>query len=146
MAESFEKKEREKKKAKKRKEKALRKEQLRESGQKTAEFMYMGPDGQLTLEKPDPSIVKEEMSLSDIHISTPKKENLEEENPVKIGIVNHFNNDKGYGFIDQKETGESFFVHINSVEGTIKEGNKVSFEIEKGAKGLVAVKVKLYVA
>ncbi|ANW97112.1 hypothetical protein AXE80_12810 [Wenyingzhuangia fucanilytica] len=146
MADSFEKKEREKKKAKKRKEKALRKEQLRESGEKTAEFMYMGADGQLTTEKPDPTHVKEEISLSDIHISTPKKEDLEQEDPVKIGIVNHFNSDKGYGFIDQKETGESFFVHVNNIEGVIKEGNKVSFETEKGPKGLVAVKVKLFVA
>ncbi|NJB82044.1 cold-shock protein [Wenyingzhuangia aestuarii] len=146
MAESFEKKEREKKKAKKRREKALRKEQLKESGEKTAEFMYMGADGQLTTEKPDPTIVREEVSLSDIHISTPKKEDLEQEDPVKIGIVKNFNNDKGYGFIDQKDTGDSLFVHINNIEGTIKEGNKVSFEIERGAKGLVAVKVKLYVA
>lgn len=146
MADSFEKKEREKKKAKKRQEKALRKERLKESGHKTAEFMYMGPDGQLTTEKPDPETMKQETSLEDIHVSTPKKEDLEQEDPVKIGIVNHFNNDKGYGFIDQKETGDSFFVHINNIEGTIKEGNKVSFETEKGPKGLVAVKVKLFTA
>lgn len=145
MADSFEKKEREKKKAKKRKDKALRKEQLKESGQKTAEFMYMGADGQLTTEKPE-DFIREEVSLDEIQISTPKKEDLEQEDPVKIGIVKNFNNDKGYGFIEQKETGETLFVHINNIEGTIKEGNKVSFEIEKGPKGLVAVKVKLYIA
>ena len=146
MADSFGKKEREKKKAQKRKEKAIRKEQLKESGEKTSEFMYMGADGQLTTEKPDPTIVREEISLDQIHISTPKKEDLEQEDPVKIGIVKFFNDDKGFGFIDEKETKESFFVHINSVEGTIKENNKVSFELEKGPKGLVAVKVKLYTA
>ncbi|MDO6736508.1 cold-shock protein [Wenyingzhuangia sp. 2_MG-2023] len=145
MADSFEKKEREKKRDKKRKDKAARKEQQKLSGEKTAEFMYMGADGQLTTEKPE-SLIREEVSLDEIQISTPKKEDLEQEDPVKIGIVNNFNKDKGYGFIDQKETGESFFVHINNVEGTIKEGNKVSFETEKGPKGLVAVKVKLFVA
>lgn len=145
MADSFEKKEREKKKAKKRKEKALRKEQLKESGHKTAEFMYMGADGQLTAEKPE-DFEREEISLDEIQISTPKKEELEQEDPVKIGIVSNFNNDKGYGFIKQKEVNESYFVHINNVEGTIKEGNKVAFEVEKGPKGLVAVKVKLYTA
>lgn len=145
MADSFEKKEREKKREKKRKEKALRKEQQKLSGQKTAEFMYMGADGQLTTEKPE-SFQREEVSLDEIQISTPKKEELEQEDPVKIGIVSNFNNDKGYGFIKQKETGESYFVHINNVEGSIKENNKVSFEVEKGPKGLVAVKVKLYTA
>lgn len=107
--------------------------------------MYMGADGQLTTEKPE-NFMREEVSLDEIQISTPKKEELEQEDPVKIGIVNNFNSDKGYGFIKQKESNDSFFVHINNVEGTIKEGNKVSFEVEKGPKGLVAVKVKLYTA
>jgi cold shock CspA family protein len=35
-------------------------------------------------------------------------------------------------------------VHINNVEGEIKEDSKVSFEVEQGPRGLAAVKVELY--
>jgi cold shock CspA family protein len=39
---------------------------------------------------------------------------------------------------------ESIFVHINNVEGEIKEDSKVSFEVEQGPRGFAAVKVELY--
>jgi cold shock CspA family protein len=41
------------------------------------------------------------------------------------------------------ETKESVFVHINNMLDEINEGNIVSFEVENGPKGLVAVNVKL---
>lgn len=144
MADSFGKKEREKKREQKRKAKEIKKQQLKEEGGKTAEFMYMNADGQLTTEKPDPDAYREEISMEEIMISVPKKEDLIADDPMRIGIVTFFNTDKGYGFIKDKENNESYFVHINNVEGELKENNKVSFEIGTGPKGKVAINVKLY--
>ena len=54
------------------------------------------------------------------------------------GTVKWFNNDKGYGFIANDEGGDDVFVHFSSiqVEGfkTLKEGQKVTFEIEDDPK------------
>ena len=60
------------------------------------------------------------------------------------GIVKWFNESKGFGFISQAE-GEDVFVHFRSIVGdgfkTLKEGQEVKFDIEKGPKGLTAVNV-----
>lgn len=54
------------------------------------------------------------------------------------GTVKWFSNDKGYGFIENSESGEDIFVHFSAiqVEGfkTIKEGQKVTFEVEDDPK------------
>ncbi|MGD0591402.1 MAG: cold-shock protein [Bacteroidota bacterium] len=63
---------------------------------------------------------------------------------MEQGTVKWFNNSKGFGFI-KRETGEDVFVHYKSISGdcyrTLKEGDKVEFEVETGPKGLQAVKV-----
>jgi len=60
------------------------------------------------------------------------------------GIVKWFSNKKGYGFIEQ-ENGGDVFVHHSAINGTgfktLAEGDKVTFEIEKGEKGPSAVNV-----
>ena len=58
------------------------------------------------------------------------------------GTVKWFNDAKGFGFIRDLKSQESIFVHMNNIETPIKENDKVSFEIENGKKGPVAVKVK----
>ncbi|MDD5822957.1 MAG: cold-shock protein [Firmicutes bacterium] len=54
------------------------------------------------------------------------------------GIVKWFSNDKGYGFIENCENGKDIFVHFSAIqiEGfrTLKEGQKVTFEIEDDPK------------
>ena len=64
----------------------------------------------------------------------------------KFGVVKWFNDAKGYGFITP-DSGQDLFVHFRSIEGTgfrtLQEGQKVSFEIGQGQKGLQAEKVKV---
>lgn len=60
----------------------------------------------------------------------------------KEGVVKFFNTRKGFGFITVDGSGEEIFAHTTNVIGKIKEGNRVTFEIEEGEKGPSAVKVK----
>jgi len=57
------------------------------------------------------------------------------------GTVKWFNNEKGYGFIS-REGGPDVFVHYTAIlsEGyrTLNEGDRVSFEVVEGQKGLQA--------
>jgi CspA family cold shock protein len=61
------------------------------------------------------------------------------------GIVKWFNEEKGFGFITQDNGGADVFVHFRAIasEGfkTLAEGQKVSFEVEQGQKGLQAANV-----
>ncbi len=60
------------------------------------------------------------------------------------GIVKWFSEKKGFGFIAQ-EDGEDVFVHYTGINArgfkTIKEGDRVTFDIEEGEKGPAAVNV-----
>jgi CspA family cold shock protein len=60
----------------------------------------------------------------------------------KEGTVKFFNYKKGFGFITIKDSDEEIFVHTTNVIGKIKEKNKVTFNIEKSDKGLIATNVK----
>ena len=57
------------------------------------------------------------------------------------GTVKWFNDEKGFGFIEQ-EGGEDLFVHVSQVEGEISDGDTVEFEIGEGPKGPNAVSVR----
>ncbi len=60
------------------------------------------------------------------------------------GTVKWFNDSKGFGFITREE-GSDIFVHHSSIQGdgfkTLAEGDRVSFDVEKGDKGPKAVNV-----
>lgn len=62
------------------------------------------------------------------------------------GIVKWFNDAKGYGFITPDEGGEDLFAHFSAIEiegfKTLKEGQKVTFEIVTGPKGKQAAHIK----
>jgi cold shock CspA family protein len=142
--ESFQKKEVRNKKAKKRKEKAKKRLERKEQGKDSFDDMiaYVDENGNIVDTPPDED-QKTEVNQEDIEVSVPKDDPSLKNDPVKTGIVTFFNDSKGYGFIRESETKQSVFVHINNVAETLKENNKVSFEIEKGPKGLTAIKVKL---
>jgi len=142
--ETFNKKEVRNRKEKKRKEKEKKKLEKKESGKSSLDDMiaYVDENGMLTSEPPDPTKKKKDIKLEDIEIGVPTR--VEEEfDPVRKGVVSFFNESKGYGFIKDLETKESIFVHVNNVLEEIREGNLVSYEVEKGHKGLAAIKVKL---
>ena len=61
---------------------------------------------------------------------------------MAIGTVKFFNTDRGYGFISNEDGGPDAFVHISAVERagmkTLKEGQRVHFEITRDESGRVA--------
>ncbi len=61
---------------------------------------------------------------------------------MKKGTVKFFNETKGFGFI-KAEDGEEIFVHVTALKDEIRENDEVTFEVEKGKKGLNAVNVAL---
>jgi CspA family cold shock protein len=61
---------------------------------------------------------------------------------MKQGTVKFFNESKGFGFI-RSDDGQEIFVHVTGLIDKIKEGDKVTFDVVQGKKGLNAVNVKI---
>lgn len=144
--ETFHKKEVRSKKEKKRKEKEAKRLARKENttgGGLDAMMAYVDENGQISDTPPDPNKKKVVNKLEDSIISTPKQENIALTDTVRKGTVTFFNDSKGFGFIKDSETQESVFVHVNNILEEIKENNIVSFEVEMGQKGPIAVEVKL---
>jgi CspA family cold shock protein len=68
-----------------------------------------------------------------------------EDNPKSTGTVKWFNDAKGFGFITPDDGGEDLFAHFSSIQmngfKTLKEGQKVAFEIIQGPKGKQALNI-----
>ena len=62
---------------------------------------------------------------------------------MKKGKVKFFNESKGFGFINDSETGEDIFVHSSGLKNDIREGDEVTFDVQPGKKGMNAVEVRL---
>jgi CspA family cold shock protein len=63
------------------------------------------------------------------------------------GTVKWFNAQKGFGFITNDNGGEDVFVHFSGIASngfkTLEEGQKVTFDLEKGQRGMQAVNVMI---
>ncbi|MBT8261579.1 MAG: cold shock domain-containing protein [Bacteroidia bacterium] len=144
---TYSKKEKEKKRRKKREEKQKKKEARKAAAKErgnTIEFAYVGHDGQLTDTPPDPNL-KVEVDVESIEINIPRMEDsdIEPVDPVRKGKVSFYDSSKGFGFIIDAENQEKYFTHVSGLIDEIAENDKVSFELEKGLKGMNAVKVTL---
>jgi cold shock protein len=62
---------------------------------------------------------------------------------MNTGVIKFFNATKGYGFIKDDQTGKEIFLHITGlIDQPINQGDKVSYDIQDGRKGVNAVNVK----
>ncbi len=59
------------------------------------------------------------------------------------GTVKFFNGEKGFGFIKPSDSGEDIFVHSSGLIDTIRDNDKVTYDVERGKKGMNAVNVKV---
>jgi len=143
--ETFNKKEKEKKRLQKRKEKEQRKEDRKANAKEVGSWedmmAYVDENGNISSAPPDPT-KKRNIKKEDIVIGTQRQDPSLQVSSVRKGKVTFFNTSKGFGFIKDSENGESIFVHSNGLMTPIKENDSVTFETERGFKGLNAVRVK----
>lgn len=143
---TFNKSEREKKKRKERKDKEERREDRKSNNNKGKSFedmiAYVDEFGRLSSTPPDPTRKVATFNAEDIQISTSRQPDVELQDGERSGVVSFFNESKGYGFIKDLSTQESFFVHVTEVAQIPREGDKVTFRAEQRERGLTAVEVK----
>ncbi len=143
---TFNKIEKEKKRLKKREDKQKKKVE-RKANSKGGDFenmiAYVDENGNLTDTPPDPAN-KIEIDVESIEIGIPRKEDRDEEDTSvgKQGKVSFFDSSKGFGFIIDNQTQDKYFVHVSGLIDEIQENDKVTFELERGLKGMNAVRVK----
>ncbi|MDR1402206.1 MAG: cold shock domain-containing protein [Tannerellaceae bacterium] len=134
----------EKKKQSKRQEKQKRKEDRKSNNNKGASLeemlAYVDENGMITSVPPE-STVKNKTDLNSIVISVPKKEDMED-NFAYTGRVEFYNEAKGYGFIKDLNSVKKYFFHISAAPKDIKEGNVVTFELERGIRDLNAINIQ----
>ena len=140
---TYNKRENEKKKQARRAEKQKKKEDRKLLGKANSfddMIAYVDENGMITSVPPELR-QKEEINQEDILISTPKKEDVA---PVILrGRVDYFNAAKGFGFIRDLSGTEKYFFHVNNVVDDISVNDIVTFDLERGDRGLSAVNVCL---
>ncbi len=143
--ETYSKKENEKKRLKKKQDKIEKREERKANSNKGKSLddmmAYIDENGNLSATPPDPK-KKRIVNSEDMQISIPRQGAIDPADAIRKGTITHFNDSKGYGFIKDMQSQESVFVHINALDGPVKENDKVTFEIEMGHKGPNAVRVK----
>ena len=149
--EGFNKRENEKKRQKKRQEKEGRREERQanaKKGQNLEDMMaYVDEFGNITSTPPDPNKKREEISLDDIQLGARRRDDDDASgSSARVGIITNFNTAKGYGFIKDQQSQDSIFVHVNELVDKVREGDKVTFEVMRGPKGLNATGVRRYEA
>lgn len=142
--ETYSKKEKEKKRLKKRQDKQEKKEERKNNagGSDLMSMMVYVDENGFIVDTPPNPLKRKEIDAESIEIGIPRRTD-EPEDHTKKGRLDYFDSSKGFGFIKDMTGKEKFFVHINNFLEEIVEGDKVEFEVENGARGPVAVNVKL---
>lgn len=58
------------------------------------------------------------------------------------GTIKFFNEAKGFGFITPEDGSGDLFVHVTGLVGQVRENDKVTYNVEEGKRGLMAVNVQ----
>ncbi len=65
---------------------------------------------------------------------------------MPVGKVKWFNDLKGFGFIEPDDGGPDVFAHFSAIDmdgfKTLKEGSRVTYEVNEGPKGLLAMRIR----
>lgn len=142
---TFNKKEKEKQRAQHKQEKREKMEERKAQSKKGAALedmmAYLDENGNLVSTPPDPK-KRIAINAEDITIGVPQQAETDPADYIKNGTIDFFNSAKGFGFIKETGTGNSIFFHQNDVDGQVKEGNRVQFEVRSGARGPAAVNVQ----
>lgn len=140
---TFNKRELENKRIKKREDKQLKKEERKSAspgGGLDNMIAYVDENGVISSTPPDPT-KRKEVDVESIELGVPRR--MEDDpNAIRTGRVDYFDHAKGFGFIVEQGSQERYFVHVSGLEEEVKEGNTVTYDLERGPKGMNAVRVK----
>jgi len=136
------KRDREKRKQKEKKEKQERKAERKQNKAKSPDDMiaYVDEFGQLSATPPPQ---RQEVNAEDIDINVPKRTSETPEERIRTGKLAFYDDAKGYGFINDLATQERIFVHSSAFLVPLRQGDRVSYEVDRGPKGFFAVNVRL---
>jgi len=140
---TFNKQDNEKKRLKKRQDKLQKKEERKaNAGDSDFDSMiaWVDENGNLSNTPPDPT-KKRKVDASTIEIGVSRREDVAEPTE-RTGKIDFFDDSKGFGFIKETGSQDKFFVHVKGLLQDVKEGDTVTFELERGLKGMNAVRVK----
>jgi cold shock CspA family protein len=140
---TFNKQDNEKKRLKKRQDKLQKKEERKANGGDSdfdSMIAYVDEYGNITSTPPDPT-KKKKIDASTIEIGVSRREEVAEPTE-RTGKIDFFDDSKGFGFIKEINSQDKFFVHVKGLLQEVKEGDTVTFELERGLKGMNAVRVK----
>ena len=141
--ETYNKRDQEKKRLKKRLDKQKKFAERKANAQdKSPDNMiaYVDENGQVCDTPPNPANRKK-IDAGSIEIGVQKREVIEA-NAIRKGKIEFYNTSKGFGFIKELDTQEKYFFHVNGLIDEVKESDSVTFELERGVKGMNAVRVK----
>lgn len=141
---SYSKRDLEKKKQEKRAAKQQKKEEKKSGGSASFDDMiaYVDENGMITDTPPTPGVTTK-VNAETIEVSVPRREETEEDDAPREGRIEHFNMSKGYGFVKELKGVEKYFFHISGLTEPVVENNIVTFDLERGPRGMNAVNIKV---